>query len=189
MNVKEIIKLACTYLQLNDLFETNVLGGVKIPTDYQNKQIDLLLQCVNLTSSVIASDYIKLYKTKMFKTEDGILQYSQIGPEIINQIHSVKNKTGDILVFKTFADNIKTAKGDIFVNYSYLPEPVLLSDSIADFNIKISPRVFAYGVASEYSFIKSVYDDASIWENRFKTALMMAGTKKSGIKIAPRRWL
>lgn len=189
MNVKEIIKLACTYLQLNDLLETNVLGGVKIATDYQNQQIDLLLQCVNLTSSVIASDYIRLYKTKAFTTQDGILQYSQIGPETINQIHSVKNKKGDVLVFKTFSDYLKTAKGDIFVNYSYLPEPVLLNDSITDFNIKISTRVFSYGVASEYSFIKSVYDDANIWENRFKTALMMAGSKKSGIKIAPRRWL
>ncbi len=188
MLVKNIIKLACTYLQLNDLLELSELGGTKPLNANTEKELNLLLQCVNLTNNIIATEYVKLYKTAKVKSDDGVINFTNIAPSKINSIHSVKNNYGNTLVYKTFDNHIKTAAGEVFVKYSYIPDSVELNDVLSSYKTKINERVFAYGVASEYSFIKSIYDDAAMWENRFKSSLMLT-SKKTGLKIPKRRWL
>ena len=53
---------------------------------------------------------------------------------------------------------------------------------------KISARILAYGVASEYCFLEMLYDDATLWENRYKNALLCAQRKKGELKLKKRGW-
>lgn len=189
MKVEEIIKLTCNYLQLDDILKLNVLGGNQSFTDETQKDFNLLLTCANLVNNQIASEYIKLFKTAQVKSSDGMISYNIITNEKLHEIYAVKDKYGNRLIYKTFADYLKTVSGEVEITYTYLPQKVELASDINYYKTKISERVFAYGVAAEYCFIKGLYDDSTMWDLRLKNSLMATSSKKGEIVVKPKRWL
>ena len=73
------------------------------------------------------------------------------------------------------------------IEIEYLP--LEKQNEIECFSNKITEKVFAFGVAMEYCFIQGLYDDAQIWEKRFKDALLVRASKKSNMKLPVRRWI
>jgi hypothetical protein len=74
------------------------------------------------------------------------------------------------------------------VTYKVYPEKILLDGNAESFGGKISARILAYGVASEYCFLEMLYDDATLWETRYKNALLNAQRKKGELKLKKRGW-
>ena len=74
--------------------------------------------------------------------------------------------------------------------YRYQPDEISsLEDELENFSNKVTEKIFAFGVAMEYCFIQGLYDDAQIWEKRFKDALLIRASKKSNMKLPARRWI
>ena len=67
-------------------------------------------------------------------------------------------------------------------------ETITFTSLAENFGGKISARVIAYGVASEYCFLEMLYDDATLWESRYKNALLVASRKKGEIQLKKRGW-
>lgn len=190
MNVVEIIKLTATYLQLNHLLQTTTLGGTSEPTSENIEEINLLLKCVNLVNNIIAGEYFKLTKCTTIKSDNGMVYYDQLASgNKLNQILSVKDVYGSKKMYRSFDTYLKTTSGVLEVTYSYVPNAVVLNDTITSYATKISERIFAYGVASEYCYIMSLYDDAAMWDSRFKGSLQSVISKKSDMTLKQRRWL
>ena len=74
---------------------------------------------------------------------------------------------------------------EVEIIYKTFPTELTLSQS---FSSTIPERVYAYGVAREYYFNQTLFDDAEIWEERFKNSLQILTRKKSEIKMPKRRW-
>lgn len=186
MLVKEIIKKVVNFTNNYELSKSMELGEY---TDTQQREIDLLVDCVNLTNSNIATNYIHLIKTKDVYNGTGTIQYSKITNEMIYNIISVTTKLGTKIDFNVRSEGIETKMGDVRITYSYFPSDVNLEDKILSYPTKVNERIFVFGVISEYYYAKGVFDEAQIWEEKFKLEMRNLMRSPSTKTIKKRRWL
>ncbi|MDD4110358.1 MAG: hypothetical protein PHS54_02265 [Clostridia bacterium] len=188
MEIINIIKNTCVFLQKDELLETTELGGEETSTEAQQREISLLLRCLNLVYNSIATDYIPLIKTEIIMPINGEILFTSLSEKILD-IKRIEDKYGLRLNYKLYPDRILTIDGEVTINYSYEPEELEdLTSTMESFSEKLTERVIAYGVAMEYSFISGLHDDASIWEKRFKDSLQIASRKKAEMRLPSRRW-
>ena len=76
----------------------------------------------------------------------------------------------------------------VTVCYKTYPNKIALEGNAEDFGGRLSARVIAYGVASEFCYLEMLYDDASIWEARFKNSLLIACRKRGELTLKKRGW-
>jgi len=189
LEVKKILKNVATYLQLNDIL--GVLEGSLTATEEQTEEINLLVSCVNFVSNLIATNYLKLYKTvKKFVSASYDISFENIDSEPILDIISVKDMYGDKIPFSITSSGVKTNySGYVNITYSHFPAEVTEVDKILEFKTKLNERIFAYGVASEYLFIKGNIDDSSMWDTRFKRELLTLTRPGHAIKMPARKFV
>lgn len=173
MNVKKILLNVCTMLQLSE-------EATDIENNHQSEEVKLLVACLNYVNNIIATDYIKIYKTVEVdvKNSGDIVPFSKISQHTFLGIKSVKNKQANKINFKITDSGVQVAKGGkLLIRYAYFPDDVSINDNITCYKTKINERILAYGVAGEYLFIKGIVDDASMWDMRFKRELLVVCRK------------
>ena len=191
MKVKEVIKLAAFYLQLEGVISRGELadsynGGIIDDGTPEAAALDRLLRCCNLVYGEIASEYYPPEAAQVFTTSDGVIQNGSFAKSLID-VKRVEDADGRALKFKAYSSHIKTESGKVTVRYTYLPASLSLGGAL-EFGDKISARVIAYGAASEYCVISAMFDEALMWEKRFRDSLAAAVRKKSEIRIPARKW-
>jgi len=189
VNVKEIVKLSATYLQLEDVLKLQALDGEEeSPTELTLKNYELLLKATNLVQEEIASDYIPLKAEEIVEVTNEEIAFSSLSERII-QVLFIKNELEQEVKYKLFPTSIKLENGTYKIVYSYMPSTVTITDSFAPFSNKITERIVAYAVAGEYALINGLFDEATTWKQRFEEAMKVVIGKKSPITILSRRWL
>jgi len=183
MEVKNIIKKVASIVDVN-LYESIENESLN---ELQQKEIKHLVNCVNLTISNIASNYFKLYNIVEVVNDNGIIPYSKISNNAIFDIVGVKNSTGK-QSFVLKQNGLSTVKGKLTIRYTYFPEDVDYDDVVNYFPVKVSERVIVYGVLSEYLFIKGLFDEALVWEERFKTEMKSINRLQKCVNIRKRSW-
>ena len=173
MEMNEILTLAAFYLQIEDVFE-------------DGETLGKLLRCVNLVRGEIASDYFPLLNVETVYSADGEIPQSALQKKLIDVKRVTRN--GRAVKFKVYPAFIKTVRGELEIEYSYLPDDEDAGGD-AGFSDKISARAIAYGAASEYCLIAGLFEEAVIWEKRFKDSLLSAQRKKSEVMVKQRKWL
>ncbi|PKK95973.1 MAG: hypothetical protein CVV59_00870 [Tenericutes bacterium HGW-Tenericutes-4] len=188
MNVKEIIKLAATYLQLDDVLKMSIIGGDEDePSEQTQKNFDLLFKAVNLVYEEIACDYIPLKHQEIVEVTERNILFSSLDKKIM-QVLSLKNMDEQNVKYILFPNYIKVPNGTYLLDYSYIPSVVTVEDNLETFSNKVSERVVSYAVASEYALINGLFDEATTWKKRFEDAIKVVATKKSLIKLPTRGW-
>lgn len=183
MEIVNIIKSACVFLQKDELLDLTELGGSTTSTTAQKKELSMILRCLNLVYNEIASDYIPLIKTEIKIPNNGEILFSTLSEKILD-VKRIEDKYGLRVDYKLYPNRILTIDGEVEITYSYEPDELAsFSSNMESFSEKLTERVVAYGVAMEYSFISGLHDDASIWETRFKDGLLIAVRKKSEMRL------
>mgnify|MGYP005802189387 FL=1 len=183
MLVKDIIALACDFTENSDL--KKALEENEALTDEQNVLCDSLVKCFNLVNNEIASEYIPHIKSETIKTQDFRIDFSSLSYSPC-QIISVRDTAGRMVKFKVFDDYIIAMANVVEVVYTTLPHELTLQ---SQFSSVLPERVYAYGIAREYYFLQTLFDDADIWEERFKNTLQVLQRKRSDTVMPRRRWL
>ena len=185
MLVKEIIKKVANYTGNFELYE-----AIKkdVFTEQQQQEINLLVDCVNLTNSNIAANYVKLYDTVEINNTSGTILFSKVSNKTIYQIITVKNSNNFKIDYSLTNNGILAEKGKLYVTYSYFPDNVEYNNSITNYQIKINERNFVYGVIAEYLYVKGVFDEAQIWEEKFKLEMKNLMKSQRSILLKQRRW-
>ena len=181
MKVKDIVKLACDFLGNSDL-ATAIDGAL---TDEQSAQVDNLVKCFNLVNSEIAGEYLPILKAESLKTTDFKLNFTQFSSQP-NKIISVRDTFGRPVRFKVFDSYLKALAGNVEVEYTTMPEKMDIDD---EFSSSLPERVYAYGIAREFCFLQSLFDDADVWDDRFKNTLEVLLQRKSELRMPGRRWI
>ena len=189
LEVKKILKNVATYLQLADLVD--VIENSAEATNEQLEEMRLLVSCVNFVNNLIATNYLKLYKTvKKFVSSSYEITFDSIDSEPILDIVSVKDMYGDKVPFSITQNGVKTNySGYVNITYSHFPADVEENGKIMEYKTKLNERIFAYGVASEYLFIKGNIDDSSMWDTRFKRELLTLTRPGHAIKMPTRKFV
>ena len=182
MTVKEVIKEAAEIVgaeKVKAYIDDEVSGG--------ERQTEVLLRCFNIVENELALDYLPLKCEETFQSQTGAIDYAALSKKAV-RILSVKDESGNSVPFKTFPDHLKTQAGVLQVLYSYLPEEKALSGE-SDFKTLASKRLFAYGVAAEYCLSCGLYEEAAVWDKKYKEAIAAVYKMHPPKRIASRRWI
>lgn len=188
MQVKEILKITCSLLGKEELLNTVYFDEqANNLTDENTKELNKMLECLNIVNEEIALCYLPLLNQKEVTFTNGKIKISDIDENIFS-IVGIKNKLGNSLKFKYLKDEIVCLTTNAIVTYKVRPSILTLNQNAEDFSGRLTARILAYGVASEYCYAEMLYDDATIWENRFKNALLYISEKKGELNLKQRRW-
>jgi hypothetical protein len=107
---------------------------------------------------------------------------------MIYDIVSVKTLSGKDINYVLTTNGIVVKSGTYIVKYTYFPKDVGYDDVISNFPTKVSERIFVYGVVSEYLYVKGVFDEAQMWEERFKNEMQSLIRPQKSAKLKMSRW-
>lgn len=197
MKLREIIKLSCMMLSIDDvlngekLYDENfdILDEDSIITSgsVEERNLNLLVKCFNLVYSEIATDYFPLITMENIKVSNKSFNLN----ELQNNFHKIiKIECNDKIVdkYEIYDSILYLDNGEYKIVYAYTPTKVTLNSEINNFNGKIVDRVFAYGLNKEFCFISGLYSEAESYKTKFEQGLESASRLKRNIKLPKRRW-
>ena len=183
MTVKEVLIKAAKLLSLDEaaaFLETGEEGT-------ENAQANALLTCFHTVENELALDYFPRRIEETLQTQTGAIVYEELSKKAV-RILFVHDEWGNELPFKTFPEYVKTQSGKITIGYCYLPEEKTLAGE-CDFKLFVSVRMMAYGIAAEYALQNGMFEDAAVWNKKYKDAICAAYKNFKSVKIKQRRWV
>ncbi|MBQ8407210.1 MAG: hypothetical protein IJY38_04750 [Clostridia bacterium] len=182
MEVKDILLKAAAQMGILD----RVKGAYDNGTANQDEEVQALLKCFHLVENEVALDYIPLRAEDTLISPSGTVRFSELALKPV-RIISVTDEWGNSLKFKLFHDFLKTEAGKIKILYSYLPmEKDAFGES--DFQLLLSERALSFGVCAEYCLLSGLYEQANVWQNKYKDAIKAAMRSQKSRVISSRRW-
>lgn len=178
MTVREVLLLAAAFLDDSGL--PSALSG-----STAEGEAGVLLNCFNVVENEIALDDYPLKKTEKLLFVNGILPYASFSAPPLD-VCAVQSG-GERLHFTLAPEGVKCDCSAADVTYTYAPKKKGLADT-SELDGKISARLMALGVASEYCFIKGRTDEAKIWGVKYREALRSAGILRHPLSVRSRRW-
>lgn len=188
VKVSDVLEIACDILDLEEVYAfvlDNTINDLKA-----EKEAKLLLKCFNLVYSELMTEYVPLkHKEKVFIRNNGVLNVGLLSKDLYKVIR-VLDRFNNSVPFEVFKNEITLdyGSGECEIEYSYLDKKKNFSDLIEYENYP-TKRVIAYGVVAEYLLITGVYDEASLWNSRFKQSLKNEIRRARETRIKARRYL
>ena len=182
MTVKEILLAAAGILGKADEVKAYFDG-----TDNEAEaDVENLLRCFQLVESELAIDYLPLHAEEEVETQTGAIFFDEFTRSPV-RILRVCDEGGKSCSFKLFPEYVKTQSGKVTVTYTYLPNKKAL-DGESDYKAQASVRLFAYGIAAEYTLACGMFEDAAVWDKKYKDAIAAAYRSTPSRVMRSRRW-
>ena len=170
---KEILKLASTFLGLEDVCEFLSSDSQAEPSEEVQKQINQLLIFMNYVLREITKDYYPLSnKETIYSNNEGKILYSNLQRKAIC-IKDIKNMIDLSCHFQIFPEYVKVenANAEYKVFYNYIPASISTISDPTELPFGIDYFIVCYGIASEFALSKGLYEEAKMWESKFVSAL------------------
>lgn len=165
MKVEEILTEVLVRLGDRDKYDISNLPS-------NDDEINTIIKCINMIISEIASDYIPCEYKENIKVVNGVIPYDSLSKRLINLKNITKNHS-KIGAKMLPSEILVKAEGEVNIEYYYMPDEVKLGD-----NIELSPRVtlmlLVYGVLGEYCLLQGRYEDARLYDKRYREMLKVA---------------
>ena len=186
MTVKEVIALAAGCLGREEL--VSALDKEEV-SEEEKLEFDAFLRAYNFVENEVALDYFPLKKEELFAPVEHKVSYTRFSSAPVDVL-KVTDGNGRTVEFEIRPTHIylPEEQGVVSVTYSYAPVQKSIEDS-SEFSGKISARLLAYGVASEFSLVCARYQEAAMWEKRFRDALKCANLCRRKLSMSSRRWV
>ena len=182
MKVKECILAAANQLGIGDEIEEYLDGTSTLG----EADAACLLRCFNLVENELALDYLPLFCEDTLESGTGAVFFSELSQAAV-RIVKVTDEWGNELPFTLFPEYIKTQAGKIVVRYTYTPKEKQFEED-SSFALYASVRLFAYGIAAEYATANGSFEEAAVWDKKYKDAIAAAYRSRKAKKIKSRRW-
>lgn len=183
MTVKDCILAAGAELGIKEGLEAYFNGS----SQDKEAEAEALLRCFNLVENELALDYLPLTAEESVATETGSVFYSDLKRAAV-RILEVRDKWGNEVEFKLYPEYLKTQPGEWNIRYSYTPAEKGM-DGESDFVLLASVRMFAYGMAAEYSLAAGLFEEAAVWDKKYKDAIAATYRSHGSKRIRLRRWV
>ncbi|MBE7093747.1 MAG: hypothetical protein E7367_03555 [Clostridiales bacterium] len=184
ISVKNIVLLAAEFVDVKEYVDDFVAGNVN---DDNQRVIDGLVQCFNLVENELALDYLPLVKEDTISTADGCIPYSALHQKAA-YIIGVYDRFENSVQVKRFATHLQASPGEYVVRYAAIPIEKEMEDA-SEYEIGVSERTFAYGVAAEYCLLKGLQAESAVWDKKYKKALAEIFRAKGSKRVKARSWV
>lgn len=183
MKVKEIIVAAAYAAGRADVAEY-LERGVGEDAGALERECETLLRCFSAAESETALEYKPLYACERVTSENGTVPYSALARRVLD----VKKVTfqGEPAPFTLAAESLKTRAGEVEITYRYAPS-AKQTEGDSDFG-EGERRALVLGTACEYMLASGLYDEAAIWNKRYRASLA-AVCRGKGFRMKMRRWV
>lgn len=189
MTVQKVVGLCADLLQYDfdkELFEIDCDVAFLSQTKEKNKNFRLLVNCVGLCEAELACDYFPLKATQEFFTNSASREDFD---KVLHEVVRVRNEFGEEVRFVCSIDGVVAdCKGKMTVDYHYRPKAKGYFDKLDRGSSKMDERLFAYGAIAEFCFLSGMYDEATLWDKRYKDLIQVALYENKSMKIPQRRW-
>ncbi len=145
-----------------------------------------LLRCYNMVEREMASKYFPLKSLESFITTTGLLPISHLFHPLI-QIIKVTDEEGNLLPYRTAFERLEVQAGKVWVSYTYYPVAKKFGEHCA-YRRQELVHLFVYGIASEYCYKAGLYEEAELWERKYKEGVCLARKLSPCRNIRSRTW-
>ena len=149
--------------------------------------ISQLIKIVNLVASDITRDAVRLTFCETLTSDENCeIKYSSLSKKVIG-VKSVTEGNKDA-TFNLYPEYIKVGKPNTKykITYNYENQKCKSIDDDIVFPVCVTCGIVAYGVASEYCSMNLLYDECTMWEQKYVRALENIMPKTGERKMA--RW-
>lgn len=183
MKVKDIVLAAAQTLGLYE--------GVAAYFDEGKTELEreakLLLACFNRVECSLALEYLPLYAEDELlavtnRVEFAALNYSPV------RILGVEDGQGNPVNYKLYPKYLKAQAGICKVTYTYTPNEKDI-DEESDFSLLAAEPTLVYGVLTEYCTAEGRFEEASVWDKKYKEAVEAAFKTRACKRLSSRRWV
>lgn len=150
------------------------------------EKANLLLTCFNLVESELALNYIPLIKEETVTGKK--IYYTTLSSSAVH-IKSVKDKNGNKIPYQLFATYLQVEEeGEVCIVYSYTPAEKGINQ-VSDYQFGAAEAIFAYGIAATYCMSMGLFEEASIWDKKYKEEIESAKGISVCDRLPSRRWV
>ena len=179
MKVREVLKFTAELLGLGD--------GNGGEFDCASPLGEKLLEKFLTVENEVALDYLPLVAEDEIVSETGVIFFSEL-TKTATRILKISGENGESAPFAIYPQYVKTQPSKLVVRYAYAPSEKGLDDEV-EAQSCVSPRLLAYGVASAYCLGEGLYSEATVWEGKYKKALLAAYKVTPSRVVSSRRWV
>ena len=180
VNVKDIVGQVLVRLGIDDRYDID-----NIPED--DSEIAIIVKCLNMIVSEIASDYVEVLHTETMQVVNNIIPYENFSNRLIC-VKKIILENGLKVNYKLYPTHIKLDNcSSAEVTYCYLPKELSLKD-IVDLPPNITLLALVFGTLGEYCLINGRYEDSMIYDKRYREMLRVANRATKEIKLKARSW-
>ncbi len=147
-----------------------------------------LLRCYHLAENEVALDHFPLKETETFLPADGAVLFTRFSRAPADVL-DVRTAGGARVAFKVYPARLvlPAGTGEVRVTYSYIPARQGVTGESA-FGGKISARLLAYGTASQFLLAGGRFEEAALFDEKFRAAVRAAGLARRKLWVRARRW-
>ena len=148
--------------------------------DIDGEDINVWLKCYNLVEQELATDYFPILEVEKFFHVKDKIYYKDFSKKPY-MLKGIQDFHGDSVNFRLAPEYINLIKnydgGTFFVKYYYIPDTKELYSTCTYGAEYIS--ILKYGVAAEYCLANGDFEQAKIYNDKYKERIKLKGPKKS----------
>ncbi|MDR0856246.1 MAG: hypothetical protein LBM78_02420 [Clostridiales bacterium] len=156
--------------------------------DADDSRAALLPACCNLAVRQIAEQDFPLVMREEHAAPGGVLSFSDLSERII-RLKKVTDGAGNAVAYTLFPDRIEGVPETVHIFYSFSPADVAPEDAVAYPAFAVSLSVFAYAAAAELCLLSGLYDEAAVYDARYRAAVTATARYRLGeVRLPSRAW-
>ncbi len=148
--------------------------------DIDGEDINVWLKCYNLVEQELATDYFPILEVEKFFHVKDKIYYKDFSKKPY-MLKGIQDFHGDSVNFRLAPEYINLIKnydgGTFFVKYYYIPDTKELYSTCTYGAEYIS--ILKYGVAAEYCLANGDFEQAKIYNDKYKERIKLKGPKKT----------
>lgn len=151
--------------------ESAELLGVKL----KDKNIEFWLDAYNNVENELAVDYFPLRAVDKVLITENKIKYGDLQRKAwgIIGVHDCDNHELKYKIYPTYMAFAKKDNGkNCFVRYCYVPQEKTI-DGISEFDEGVFKDTLKYGVCAEYCLLRGDFEQASLWDEKYKKSINM----------------
>lgn len=181
ITVRQVIEMAARLIGIEEAVD----GYFTEENAEGEKAVNALLACLYLVETELASEYFSL-KTEEECDSNGYIDFDALSrkPLRIVSVTAMDGKAAQATICPT---GIRVKKGAYKISYQYLPEEKVVDD-VLEFDPSVTTALIGYGVAAQYCLTAGLYEEAVVWDGKYKQAIVAAKPLTKAGAIRAREW-